>query len=129
MFAFIHLSLSSTSLGFIVYGSETFHYSYQDLTQNILNFSSQFDKLSNDTSKIKGTVINDFDMSLSKITNELNKVQTEGQQINKAKKEIESIRITINESIIEIEALNRLLNERYLYKNILKEIDYVEQIR
>lgn len=141
-FVIFSIVLLSTSLGFIVYGSETFHYTYQDLNINIKNFSNQFDTIGNETLKIKELIKNDLNTTLNQFENELSvvsgvqygqqnrKYNSNGEQaLNKIKTEIRSIRQTLDQSIDSLNQLNQILYERNAYKNVLKEIDFVEQIR
>ena len=128
-FIIFSIILLSTSIGFIVYGSQTFHHSYHDLTQGIVNFSRQFDKMSNETEKIEFIIVNDLNSSLAKISVELSKHQNDSQSVKTAIKEINSIKTTVNETLFELGKLNQVFIERNAYNNVLKQIDYVENIR
>jgi hypothetical protein len=129
-FIIFSLILLGTSLGFIVYGSEQFHYSYQDLAQGIISFSSQFDRMSNETLKIENIILNDIMSSIGRISVELNRQLNESQMtVRTAIKEINSIKTTINETLFELGKLNQIFIERYAYSDTLNQIDFVERIR
>ena len=128
----IPMILLAASLVFIVYGSQQFHHSYQDLKQGIINFSSHFDRMSNETLKIEKMILNDINTSIGRINAELNRQLNESQATTTVKtaiKEINSIKTTVNETLAELGKLNQVFGERAAYEGVLKQMDAVEQIR
>jgi hypothetical protein len=121
-------------LGFIVFGSETFHHSYKELKTNRQNFSAHFKGLNRDLDDIRQKISNNLNETIKKYEHELNIKYKEEKAIStvqyqKIQHELRGVRGSLNESIAAFQSFNQLFSETDRYKSIFKDIDLVEETR
>ena len=127
-------------MGFLVFGSENFHHSFNDVTLSIKNFSSHFTQITNQTRVARDSIRMQMNGTLFKFENELRRAANQSnsnsfnnyninRQLNEALKEMHSIRSALNESVNSLEPLNHLEHENNAYNEALLHIDMFEQTR
>jgi hypothetical protein len=125
---------ASGSLGFIVFGSETFHHSYKQIKTNVNNFTSQFKQLNDGIDNIKHTIGINLNETIKKYEQELNmkykqqKAMTT-EQYQKIQYEIKGIRGSLDETVTAFQSFNQILSGNHKHKSILKDIDLIEETR
>ncbi len=117
-------------LGFLVYGSENFHYSFSNATQHIQNFSDYFLKIGQQTKNVQGSIKSHINNTLAKFEIDLkNSSFSNTKQKNDALKELNSVRLALLDSHKSLEYLKYFENEKQSYYNFLHQLEMFETIR
>jgi protein tweety len=132
-FVILFITFLSVSLGFLVFGSEQFHHSFNEFTDNVGNFSSYFTVIINKTNMAKQSISNDLDSTLNTfetaIIEKTKNSFTFDRQTDTALTEIKSIRVALNSSFASISTLDQLEYEQRAYIEQLMQLNIIEQTR
>jgi hypothetical protein len=127
-FISIFVLLLSCALGFITYGSEQFHQSFTIVTKNARNFSEFFTPIGEETRKATDTLSFIINTTLVKYDRDLDfKKNVKAAQASR--KELHLISVSLNESIMSLDPINYLIEEKNNYVYFLTQTDLAEQTR
>ncbi len=120
----------SVLLGFLVYGSENFHYSFGKATKHVENFSDYFLKIGQQTKNVQASIKWNINTTLARFENDLkNSSYSNMKQKNDAIKELNSIKSALLDSHRSLEYLKNFENEKQSYFNFLQQVEMFETIR
>lgn len=120
-------------LGLIVFGSENFHYSFNDLTGHVQNFSVYFLKVGNQTKITQNSIMHYINVTFVQFENDLkNKTLTfpkNHDRVDDALREITGIKSALYESYRSLAYLSNFNNEKEGYFKMFEQAKVMETTR
>lgn len=120
-------------LGLIVFGSENLHYSFNNVTNHVQNFSEYFLRIGNQTQLTQKSIMHYINVTFVEFENDL-KNNSLGYPQNHAKvdfalKEITSIKSALYESYRSLAYLSNFNNEKEGYFKMFEQVKIMETSR
>lgn len=129
-FVWLFITLLCALLGFLVYGSENFHYSFQNATKSFQSFSEYFLKIGNQAKSVQTSIRSQINTTLARFESDLrNSTYPNLKQKSEALKELSNIKATLYDSQKSLDNLRYYEAERAAYFSFLHQIEMFEAIR
>ncbi|RNA13425.1 tweety -like protein [Brachionus plicatilis] len=123
----------SVALGFLVYGSEQFHYSFKEVHFHVKNFTNYFVQLGSQANQIKELIKNQMSSTLHDYEQEITDLMRKDSKLESksrsALSEIGKMQHSLNESLNTLKVLSHFNEDKNLYTGLMNQIDMIEQTR
>jgi len=118
-------------LGLIVFGSEHFHYSFNNVTSHVNNFSAHFVKIGNQTRHTQESIQVYINTTFVKFESDFRKSNYSNtpHRLDEVMREIKSIKASLHESYNSLANLRNFDNEKSSYSQMIQQAQLFETTR